>query len=89
MTLYERLTEPPRQSFSLLGMRGTGKSTWARAAFPGAVYLDLLDERHQALPGLVRQGLVYTGPRAFRSGDGIDIWPAARFAAAADGRLWP
>lgn len=26
MTLYRRLTEPPRQSFFLLGMRGVGKS---------------------------------------------------------------
>ena len=44
----------------------------------------------EAVPGLVRRVLVYTGPRAFRSADGIDVWPARRFAAAAaDGHLWP
>ena len=42
---YERLTEPPGQSFFLFGMRGAGKSTWARARFPDAAYVDLLDER--------------------------------------------
>ena len=66
MTLYERLTEPPRQSFFLLGMRGTGKSTWARTAFPGAVYLDLLDERlHQDLlvdPSLFAQSVGHLPP---------------------------
>lgn len=42
------------------------------------------------LPGLVRRVLVYTGSRAFRSGDGIDVRPAPRFAAeVAAGRLWP
>ena len=42
---YDRLIEPPGQSFFLFGMRGVGKSTWARAAFPDAVHVDLLDER--------------------------------------------
>ena len=42
---YDRLTEPPGQSFFLFGMRGVGKSTWARARFPDAAYVDLLDER--------------------------------------------
>jgi len=40
-------------------------------------------------PGLTRRVLVYTGQRSFRSADGIEIWPAARFAAeAAAGTLW-
>ncbi len=44
----------------------------------------------EALPGLVRRVLVYTGRRHFRSSDGIDVWPAPRFAAAtAAGSLWP
>lgn len=30
------------QSFFLFGPRGTGKTTWLKQAFPGAVYLDLL-----------------------------------------------
>ena len=44
----------------------------------------------EALSGLARRVLVYTGPRSFRSADGIEIWPARRFAAAvAEGDLWP
>ena len=42
---YKRLIRPPERSFFLFGMRGVGKSTWARAMFPEASYLDLLDER--------------------------------------------
>ena len=41
---YLRLTRPPGQSFFLLGVRGVGKSTWARHQFPGAPHIDLLDE---------------------------------------------
>ena len=43
-----------------------------------------------ALPGLVRRVLVYTGRRSFRSSDGIEVWPAHRFASeVAAGTLWP
>lgn len=43
-----------------------------------------------ALSGLARRVLVYTGSRSFRSADGIEIWPARRFAdAVAEGSLWP
>ena len=35
---------PPRQSFFLLGVRGVGKSTWARRQFPDAPHIDLLEE---------------------------------------------
>ncbi len=42
--LYKRMLEAPRQSFFLFGMRGTGKSTWARQTFPAAHRFDLLDE---------------------------------------------
>ena len=41
---YPRLIRPPRQSFFLLGVRGVGKSTWARRQFPDAPHIDLLDE---------------------------------------------
>ena len=42
------------------------------------------------LPQLVRRVLIYTGRRSFVAGDGIEVWPARRFAAAvAEGRLWP
>ena len=41
---YPRLIQAPRQSFFLLGVRGVGKSTWARRQFPDAPHIDLLDE---------------------------------------------
>ena len=41
---YRRLLKPPEQSFFLFGMRGAGKSTWARQTFPEAYRFDLLDE---------------------------------------------
>ena len=51
------MTQPPKGSFFLLGIRGVGKSTWARAQFPEAYLVDLLDEsRYQTLlanPGLL------------------------------------
>jgi predicted AAA+ superfamily ATPase len=42
--LYPRLLTPPKQSFFLFGMRGVGKSTWAKRAFPDGLRIDLLDE---------------------------------------------
>ena len=42
--MYSRLLKIPRnKSFFLFGPRGTGKTTWVKAAFPKAVYLDLLE----------------------------------------------
>ena len=42
------------------------------------------------LPRVVRRVLVYMGRRSFRSADGIEVWPAHRFASAvAAGELWP
>lgn len=56
LTVYPRRLRPPKQSFFLLGPRGTGKSTWVKAAFPHALRFDLLDEGlYQSLladPGL-------------------------------------
>ena len=56
----------PEQSFFLLGMRGVGKSTWARQALPDALRLDLLDETLftdlLADPSLFRQLLSGVGP---------------------------
>jgi predicted AAA+ superfamily ATPase len=40
--LINRFFEPPKQSFFLFGPRGTGKSTWMKALFPEALYLNLL-----------------------------------------------
>ncbi len=42
--MYSRLIQPPKdKSFFLFGPRGTGKTTWVKASFPGAIYLDLLE----------------------------------------------
>lgn len=47
---YRRLARPPKGSFFLLGIRGVGKSTWAREQFSDAYFVDLLDEsRYQSL----------------------------------------
>ncbi|MYJ82444.1 MAG: ATP-binding protein [Acidimicrobiaceae bacterium] len=63
---YIRLARVPEQSFFLLGMRGVGKSTWARQALPGALRLDRLDEALYpdllADPSLFRQLLSGAGP---------------------------
>ncbi|MDX9735616.1 MAG: DUF4143 domain-containing protein [Thermoanaerobaculia bacterium] len=40
--VVSRFFEPPRESFFLLGPRGTGKSTWLRHVLPGALHVDLL-----------------------------------------------
>ena len=42
MELINRFFEAPKQSFFLLGPRGTGKSTFIKRAFPNGLYLDLL-----------------------------------------------
>ncbi len=41
---YGRLLRAPKSSFFLLGIRGVGKSTWARQHFPRVKTFDLLDE---------------------------------------------
>lgn len=42
--MQERRFQPPRQSFFLLGPRGTGKTSWLRANLPDAYFVDLLAE---------------------------------------------
>ena len=44
MPTYTRLQKPPKSSFFLLGMRGTGKSAWVKNAYPKAKRFDLLIE---------------------------------------------
>lgn len=47
---YRRILTAPTGSFFVFGVRGAGKSTWARETFPDAHVIDLLDEgRHQSL----------------------------------------
>ena len=41
---YPRSLRPPSASFFLFGIRGVGKSTWARRQFSDATRVDLLDE---------------------------------------------
>lgn len=49
METVPRFFQAPRQSFFLFGPRGTGKSSWIRAALPEALRIDLLDpEAHRA-----------------------------------------
>ena len=47
MATTPRLFEPPPGSYFLLGPRGTGKTTWLRAALPDALFVDLLDPERQ------------------------------------------
>ena len=42
--MHSRLLKPLRsKSFSLFGLRGTGKTAWVKSSFPEAIYLDLLE----------------------------------------------
>jgi predicted AAA+ superfamily ATPase len=77
---YARLLSAPPGSFFLLGLRGTGKSTWARTRFPDAHVVDLLDERrHLALaanPGLLADEIRARPPRQTIVIDEIQRVPA-------------
>jgi uncharacterized protein len=63
MELIRRLFTAPKESYFLLGPRGTGKSTWLRQSFPDAIYLDLLDQEvfRKYLAGPERLGDVISG----------------------------
>ena len=80
IAIYDRLLAPPARSFFLFGMRGVGKSTWARAAFPEAVYVDLLDERlYQDLladPSLFAQSIGDPGPNGWVVVDEVQRLPS-------------
>jgi predicted AAA+ superfamily ATPase len=53
MEIISRFLKTEKQSFFLLGPRGTGKSTFIKKAFPEALYLDLL------LPDVFRNYTAY------------------------------
>ena len=42
--ILPRIIEAPKQSFFLMGPRGSGQTTWLRTAFPDAHVIDLLSE---------------------------------------------
>lgn len=42
--IYQRLIEPPAESFLLFGIRGVGKNTWIRQSLPISQCIDLQDE---------------------------------------------
>ena len=77
---YRRLIQPPAQSFFLFGMRGVGKSTWARATFPNAAFFDLLDEQlFQDLladPSLFAQSIGHLDPGDWVVVDEVQRLPA-------------
>ena len=78
-TTYLRLIRPPEQSFFLLGVRGVGKSTWARQQVPDAPHIDLLDEaRYQdclADPSLFAADLQLAPPGSWVVVDEIQRLP--------------
>lgn len=49
MELKKRFFSAPSGSFFLFGPRGTGKSTWLRAAWQDTIWVDLLDPEAQRL----------------------------------------
>jgi predicted AAA+ superfamily ATPase len=68
MELTPRFFNPPKDHFFLLGPRGTGKTSWARAIFPDALRVDLLDPETMrglsAKPERLRERIEgYTGLR--------------------------
>lgn len=56
---FQRLISPPKESFFLLGPRGTGKSTWLMHAYPKAKRIDLLipeqERRYMSKPERLRE----------------------------------
>jgi len=70
--MLSRIIQVPEQSFILLGSRGSGKSTWLRAAFPDARVIELLSEetyqRLLANPGQFAENCVRLQPVAWCKG---------------------
>lgn len=69
MTLMDyvpRDLTPPKESFFLLGARGTGKSTWVEKAYPKSLRVDLLlpeeERKYLARPERIRELAEAAGP---------------------------
>ena len=72
-----------RRGTELLGVEVKATARYHTRHLKGLRALD-------GLEGLTRRILVYAGARSFRTEDGIDVWPAGRFAEeTAAGTLWP
>lgn len=72
VNVLKRIFKAPKQSFFLLGPRGSGKSTWLRAAFPDAHVIDLLsEETYQRL--LANPGSFADEMRAVSSGHWVIV----------------
>ncbi len=67
MRYIPRLLVPPKESFFLLGARGTGKSTWIGHVYPEAIRIDLLlpeeERKYAAYPERIREVVAMAGPR--------------------------
>lgn len=74
-----RVLKPSRQSFFLLGPRGSGKSTWLRETFPDAYFIDLLsEETYQRLlmsPGVFADELRAVNPEQWIIVDEVQRLP--------------
>lgn len=70
--LLPRILTTPKQSFFLMGPRGSGKSTWLRSTFPDAHVIDLLsEEKFQRL--LAHPGLFADEVRAIKTGTWVIV----------------
>jgi ABC-type ATPase involved in cell division len=84
ITNFKRILTPPKQSFFLMGPRGSGKSTWLRSLYRDAHVVDLLsEEKYQ------RRLVVYPQGPVLRTQDGIDVLPFQEFCSLlASGEIW-
>ncbi|MFY9341355.1 MAG: AAA family ATPase [Planctomycetota bacterium] len=77
--MYSRLLALPEASFFLFGPRGTGKSSWVKAALPNAVVVDLLEaDTHNRLQGAPErlEGMLPPGHKGWVVIDEIQKVPA-------------
>jgi hypothetical protein len=69
----------PRRSFFLFGMRGVGKSTWAKQALSSRDFAGL--KAIGELKNVRRRVLVFLGDRPHCTEDGVDVLPVRHFIA--------